>query len=614
MNFDLRFLFRAAVVCLLSFSFLTVSARMRGNSYGVPQSAQNGFVAPSDVNAVLGSDVRLFAVMIALNLAGYDYEPSGKPMGELRARLRNELQPDPSLVSRLESFYRSKRRVGADEPSQAAPYVALAFMMSQPPELALAVPPKLLPPDVAAVADFAALAGELYRRTKLEALLPKYGPEVDKISKTYIKPLGEMIFQVVSYLHTRPVTFIGAPPPTVTVTKDKKGNVVSQPPIRRGKDRYRRMFVILDPLSPSDTAFVRNDIVNMLGLKDPFDIRLGDDYIVVVGPTARPNMDEIRRTFIRFVVDPIIEKYTNDLFDAQSRKPTGLSENILKLTAKASAIDPQLKDNVTLIVRESMVYAAEAGMARLANKSPQQRAAVEEDNLYNLSRQYERGAVLAFHFYEKFKGLEDSGVDLRDLYTTFIRAVNFDTETARVDTFAALKTKVEARRAADRTHETLSLPGVDEGTNKSLDQADVFIRGRQFPQASAILKGILNDQPKNARALFGIAQITSQQPSAKETDPKSDEDDRTNAQEERLGQALILYRSAIEAASPEYEVWIKSRAYVAIGRIFDFVDKREAAIAEYEEAIKLKDVKNGAYQEALEGKDHPLLPKSSGKP
>jgi hypothetical protein len=221
--------------------------------------------------------------------------------------------------------------------------------------------------------------------------------------------------------------------------------------------------------------------------------------------------------------------------------------------------------------------------------------------------------VLAFHFYDKFKGLEESGVDIRDLYQTFIRAVNFDTEQKRTEGFTALRTKVEARRAAERTRESVALPGFDKRTNDSLDQADVFIRGGQFPRASAILNQILNEQPKNARALFGMAEITSQQPSSVEADPKSDNDDKLVAQEERLGKALILFRQAIDAASPEHEMWIKSRGHVAIGRILDFTDHREAAVAEYDEAIKLGDVPNGAYKEATQGKDHPLLP-GSGKP
>ncbi|HZS47051.1 MAG TPA: hypothetical protein VFC63_18395 [Blastocatellia bacterium] len=598
-------------ICLAGISLLFFSPLM-GQTPPSPATAsqsQTGFVAPQDVSVALGSDIRLFAVMAALNLAGYDYEPAGRTMTDLRSRLRNELQPDPGLINRLQSFYRSKRKLNIDEPSQAAPYVALAFAMNKPPELDLAIPPDRLPPDVRAVADFAALAGELFRRTNIAAIAPKYAPEFDKIATTYYKPIGEMIFQVLAYLHTRPVTFVaasGAP-----IVKDKKGNTIG--PLIKEKDRTRRMFVIVDPLSAHDTVFVRNDLINMFGLKDRLDTRVGDDYIVVVGPSDQPNMAEIKRTFLRFALDPIVEHFVNELFDPATKKPTGLTQNILNLTKQSQNIDPQLKDNVSVIVRESMVYAAEAGMARMNNREPLRGPIIDEDNQYNLSKQFDRGAVLAFHFYEKFKGLEESGIDLRDLYQTFITAVNFDVEQKRTEGFAALRAKVEARRAAERTKEIVALPGVDKATADNLDQADLMIRRGQFPQASAILNQILTNQPTNARALFGMAEITSQQPSAVEAAPKSDNDDKLVAQEERLGKALILFRQAIAAASPQYELWIKSRAHVAMGRILDFTDHREAAIAEYEEAVKIGDVPNGAYKEAAQGKDHPLLPRS-GKP
>jgi hypothetical protein len=237
-------------------------------------------------------------------------------MSELRTRLRNELQPDPALLNRLQSFYRSKRRLDTDEPSQAAPYVALAFVMGPPPNLELAVPVNSLPPDVAAVSDFAALAGELYRRTNMETILPKYGPEFDRIAVSYYKPIGEMCFQVLSYLHTRPITFMAAPQMPGAPLKDKKGNTIG--PIKREHDRNRRMFVISDSLSAHDTVFVRNDLINMLGLKDRLETRVGDDYMIVVGPSDHPNMAEIRRSFIRFALDPIVDHFVNELFDPQT--------------------------------------------------------------------------------------------------------------------------------------------------------------------------------------------------------------------------------------------------------------------------------------------------------
>jgi hypothetical protein len=46
-------------------------------------------------------------------------------------------------------------------------------------------------------------------------------------------------------------------------------------------------------------------------------------------------------------------------------------------------------------------------------------------------------------------------------------------------------------------------------------------------------------------------------------------------------------------------------SHVFLGRIYDFQEFREDAIAEYEKAIAFGEVPNGAYNEALEGKQRP---------
>jgi hypothetical protein len=46
-------------------------------------------------------------------------------------------------------------------------------------------------------------------------------------------------------------------------------------------------------------------------------------------------------------------------------------------------------------------------------------------------------------------------------------------------------------------------------------------------------------------------------------------------------------------------------SHVFLGRILDFQEFRADAIAEYEKAVELGDFPNGAYKEALEGRQRP---------
>ena len=73
-------------------------------------------------------------------------------------------------------------------------------------------------------------------------------------------------------------------------------------------------------------------------------------------------------------------------------------------------------------------------------------------------------------------------------------------------------------------------------------------------------------------------------------------------QAERLNRALGQYRLAVAASSPETDQAIMSRAHESMGRINAFLENTAEAVKEFDEAIKLGDVRGGAYKEALEGK------------
>jgi hypothetical protein len=75
-----------------------------------------------------------------------------------------------------------------------------------------------------------------------------------------------------------------------------------------------------------------------------------------------------------------------------------------------------------------------------------------------------------------------------------------------------------------------------------------------------------------------------------------------NVQAERLNRALGHYRMAVAASSPDTDKAIMSRAHEAMGRINLFLENNAEAAKQFDEAIKIGDVRGGAYREALEGK------------
>ena len=77
----------------------------------------------------------------------------------------------------------------------------------------------------------------------------------------------------------------------------------------------------------------------------------------------------------------------------------------------------------------------------------------------------------------------------------------------------------------------------------------------------------------------------------------------------RLNRALGNYRLALEAASPETDRALVSRAHEAMGRIHAFLENGTEASKEFEEALRIGDVPGGAYKEAMEGKKKLAPPK-----
>jgi len=172
-------------------------------------------------------------------------------------------------------------------------------------------------------------------------------------------------------------------------------------------------------------------------------------------------------------------------------------------------------------------------------------------------------------------------------------------------TEARARAKTPAELESGRLSPVAATAGLPPDVSDKIMRSDDLVRHRRFADARPLLEEVLRVHPNNARALYGMAQVVNQAPSAVEVDPKADDNDKIQAQHDRLESAIKLYRKAIENASADREKWLVEWSHVFIGRILDFQEFRADAVAEYEKAIALGDCPNGAYKEALEGKDHP---------
>lgn len=542
--------------------------------------------------------------MAALNMAGFDYETGGQPLSPARAALRKDLAGlDPKVKEKLAAFYQAHRRQGVDETGDAARYAALSVMMTEPPGFTVYQPtdraiPDDLQPLLATDGDlkegFVTLVREFYVKSGIRELIPKYMAIGEAYAAAYRIPVGTVIYDVLDYFHTRPETVINMRPLVVTTGvvdgKKQKETVIT-------RTRTRQVFVIPDPLAALDTSMVRGDILNQ---KDDLLARkIGDDYIVIVGPSRAANADSVRKAVIRFVIDPMIERHLKASLEYK--------EQISKLVASVPTAARQYASSVYLVIRESLAQATEARLRRI-NAIATRGAYSEDDAVFDLAQAYLRGAVLSFHFYESLGGLEKVGIGMEDFFDHMVGNAKFEREAGRTKEFEAVVARVSARRSKpSRTNsaEGAAAEAVIGAMGARILKSDDLIREKRFKEARSILDEVLAVEPNNARALYGMGQVVTQTPSTAELDPKADENDKIQMQHDRLERAIKLYRRAIENASKDSERWLIQWSHLFLGRIYDFQEFRGDAIAEYEKAIALGDLPNGAYKEALEGKQRP---------
>jgi len=371
------------------------------------------------------------------------------------------------------------------------------------------------------------------------------------------------------------------------------------------RDRERHFLILPDLLAAPGTINFRV---------------IADAYYAIVPEGIDPASSELRRAYLQYVIDPLVLRFNQDV--AAHREQV---RQLLTAREKAGA---QVSPDVFLCVTRSLVAAADArydevrklealsrdGRQRLAaakddatrsaiGKTTQaEMSVIQDETVARLADEYEKGAVLAFFFADQLKGVESSGFDVANFLADMISSIDPAREERRPAEYAAPRQRAlaarQARLAARKADPDLAPYSDAETTRvaalvKDLAAVEDTLRLKDYNNAEARLKGMLKDYPREPRVFYALAQTASL--------AASDATDE-QVQSERLNKALANYRLTIEASSPETDKAIISRAHESMGRINAFLENKAEAAREFDEAIKIGDVRGGAYREALEGK------------
>ena len=519
-----------------------------------------------DVNCDVGVDKRVIVMMAALNLAGYDYEQSSRQLSPLRKQIREDLKDvNPQIIAKLRNHFQTHRE-GKPDVVAIAPYLSLALSLSEPPGFSIDVPAERLPDDVREITDFALLLEEFYQASSFGRLLPKYVKAYTETATSYGPGLAASVSAVIGYLRTEPIL------EHRPIYVPRSGNTKDAEPVESSK-RIRRFVVV-------------PDLLNSIGSGNLRVVR--DVYYLLLGPTREPNVNAMRRGFLRFVLDPISELHVREV---------GAMKGELKklLDSRGDSVDREYKErSAPYLITDSLTKATDARMEVLG--LPVKGNYTEADAIFDLSKEYERGAVLVYHFYDKMSAYDRVGINLRDYFGDLLTTIDFERESKRLEEYAQRlgrykQAKLEAT-SAPAPAPTIS--NADDATVSRIIQADQMITARRYDDARAVLQSILKERPQNARALFGMAEVTSKKASLV-TD--------SDRQGEELYAAVEFYKQSAQNASTDTEKWLKLRSYLSAGKILAFLDQPKDALAAFELAIGLgENADKSAYEEAVREK------------
>jgi len=566
----------------------------------------------TDYGVQIEAEPRLIIVMAALEAAGFDPTPTGKQPSVFRQTVRsNNSSIDESLRSRLRKFYEEHRLPAPATPAeQSARYVSLALALGPAPAFELPARTDDLPPAVFEVLDFTTLVREFYRAMGGERTLASYTNAYNAEAVNLRPPAAQMVSTTAAYLRTRPVLSVVERVPVNSGAKqsnDSKRNASQQR--YETRERARRFHLVPDLLAAPGAINFRI---------------IADDYYAIVPPGANLASSDLRRAYLQFLIDPLLARFGREI--ALRRPDVKVLLDALPVSSATTANAASTPDVFTSVAR-SLVVASDvriaenartqtlaleadrqlqasgtdaARRARIVKETQDARLRVTDESTLHLAEAYERGAVLAFYFADQLRGVETSGFDIASSLADMIRSFDAARERNRLTDAATARARatmeIARRRSSSEANGNLTAEDADPRRTqliKNLDEVDVLLRARNYSEAERRLRPLMNEFQGEPRVFFALAQAAS-----------LSAQDATDAdvQTERLGRALANYRLTVNAASPETDKALLSRAHAAVGRILAFLERNDEAAKEFDMAIKLGDVPGGAYADAVAGK------------
>jgi tetratricopeptide (TPR) repeat protein len=569
------------------------------------QAVPTGFDL-SNYGVRIEPDKRVMIVLATLeaarttNAAGEDVPVINTPLSPEGIKFRELLKSDlaalnADLRQKISSFVISHkaRNSKLSDAEIVAPFISMAYALTPAPELADPIVTSDLPGNLLDVLDFAPLVRDFYRRSSISVNINEYIKTYQRASDARLRGSArEMVSELLSYLNTRPQLYFAEKIKTETQKGKSKSTKLRQIETR---ERERRFYITPELLAPIGN-------VNFLNIKD--------DYHAVLPAESDLSFSEVRRGFLQFVVDPLVNSTSKDietirpavkaLLDERRKVEASVSPDVYLTVSRSlvAAIDAKqteyLKTRATTAQArqriEHLTTNAEKGAVAL--ELQKYKNALADETALQLSEDYEKGAILVFYFAEQLKGFEDSGFDIASSMKEMILSFDASKETGRLAQFAdARKRAVAAREERKKNPTTSSL--IENPVSTRLVEIQKLIDAKNYVQANTELRQLLAKNPQESRIYYNIGRVASL---------SAESITEIDKQKQALLDAKVAYENVLRSATRSTDVALISLSYVALAKIYEFYDEKGYAAALYDKAIQIGDVPNGGHSEAIAAK------------
>lgn len=301
---------RAVPFLLLALSPVSSQAQQAPQSKGkpVPQQAKPVPQQAKDDLGELDCSPTLFAIMAALNAAGYDEGINSPSNSPLRAMVRDYLAKQTmTVLPELRSFVRDHRPRGNF--SEASQYISFALMNAGPPGFEPIRPDLPMPLDAAPLYELTPLLAAFYAESHLDRLWQQMRPMCRETLSEYQLPVTRLVLESNAYLRNPTGNYLG-----------------------------RRFQIFIEPLAAPNQVLPRYYI---------------DDYFVVVTPHAEAPVPEIRHAYLRYLLDPLGGKFADEIASKKS---------LFEYAQLAPALPGLYKSDFNLLATECLIKAVESRM------------------------------------------------------------------------------------------------------------------------------------------------------------------------------------------------------------------------------------------------------------